>query len=57
MKKIALLEKSDKEVLFTRTAEKMNMHPSIVEKDFWVCFMLDHLFQDSEYKDVMCFFV
>ena len=29
----------------------MNMHPSIVEKDFWVCFMLDHLFHDCEYKD------
>ena len=55
MKKIALLEKSDREVLFTRTAEKMNMHPSIVEKDFWVCFMLDHLFHDCEYKDVFVF--
>ena len=49
MKKIVLLGKDDKEVLFTRTAERMNMNPSIIEKDFWVCFMLDHLFHDCCY--------
>jgi len=43
VKKIAMLGKDDREVLFSRTAEKMNMNPSIIEKDFWVCFMLDHL--------------
>lgn len=46
MKNIALLGKNDRIVLFSQTAEKMKMHPSIVEKDFWVCFMLDHLFHD-----------
>lgn len=39
MKNIALLSKDDKTVLFTQTAAKMRMHPSIVEKDFWVCFL------------------
>ncbi|WP_081811851.1 nucleotidyl transferase AbiEii/AbiGii toxin family protein [Butyrivibrio sp. AE3003] len=33
----------------------MKMHPSIVEKDFWVCFMLDHLFHDCIYKDAFVF--
>ena len=33
----------------------MKLHPSIVEKDFWVCFMLDHLFHDSKYKDSFVF--
>ena len=55
MKKIALLGKDDREVLFTRTAEKMNMNPSIIEKDFWVCFMLDYLFHDCKYKDTFVF--
>lgn len=55
MKKIALLEKNDRVVLFSRTAEKINMHPSIVEKDFWVCFMLDHLFHDYAYKGAFVF--
>ena len=55
MKKIAKLGKEDRVVLFTRTGEKMNMHPAIIEKDFWVCFMLDHLFHDSIYKDAFVF--
>lgn len=55
MRKIALLGRNDREVMFSRTAEKMGIHPSIVEKDFWVCFMLDHLFQDCKYKDAFVF--
>jgi len=55
VKKIALLGREDREVLFSRTAEKMKMHPSIVEKDFWVCFMLNHLFHDCMYKDAFVF--
>jgi predicted nucleotidyltransferase component of viral defense system len=31
------------------------MHPAIVEKDFWVCFMLDHLFHDDMYKNAFVF--
>lgn len=38
MKNIALLSKDDKTVLFTQTAAKMEMHPSIVEKDFGYVF-------------------
>lgn len=55
MKNIAMLNKDDKTVLFTQTAAKMEMHPSIVEKDFWVCFLLDHLFHDCKYKDMFVF--
>ncbi len=55
VRNVALLSKEDREVLFSRTAEKMKMHPSIVEKDFWVCFMLDHLFHDCIYKDAFVF--
>ncbi len=43
MKKVALFSKEDRQVLFGQTASKLNMNPSIVEKDFWVCFMLDHV--------------
>lgn len=55
MKNIALMSKDDKTVLFTQTAAKMKIHPSIVEKDFWVCFLLDHLFHDCKYKDMFVF--
>lgn len=33
------------------TAIKLNMPRSIVEKDLWVCYVLDFLFNESEYKD------
>ncbi|MCR5629463.1 nucleotidyl transferase AbiEii/AbiGii toxin family protein [Eubacterium sp.] len=55
MKKIIQLEKNDREVLFSRTSEKKGLNLSIVEKDFWVCFMLDHLFHDCKYKDAFVF--
>lgn len=37
------------------TAETMLVHPAIVEKDFWVCWVLDYLFQDSEWKNDLVF--
>ncbi len=55
MKKVALFSKEDRQVLFGQTAAKMNMNPSIVEKDFWVCFMLDHLFHECAYKGAFVF--
>ena len=55
MKKIIQLEKNDREVLFSRTSEKKGLNLTIVEKDFWVCFMLDHLFHDCKYKDAFVF--
>ena len=55
MIKITNASAEDRRVLFTRTASEMNIHPAIVEKDFWVCFMLDHLFHDCKYKDAFVF--
>ena len=55
MLKIARLNTNDRKDLFTATAQKMNISDAIVEKDFWVCFMLDHLFHDCEYKDAFVF--
>lgn len=55
MKKFAQLGSDDRTVIISNTAKQMNMHPSIVEKDFWVCYMLDCLFNDCEYKDAFVF--
>jgi len=37
------------------TAEAMKVHQAIIEKDFWVCWILDYLFQDSPWKDDLAF--
>lgn len=44
MRDIAKLNENDKKSLFHNTAAKMGMTDAIIEKDFWVCNMLDYLF-------------
>ena len=44
MRNIATIPARDREALFRNTAAKMGMSEAIIEKDFWVCYMLDYLF-------------
>ena len=55
MRNIARLSDNDRRELFRNTADKMGLNDAIVEKDFWVCFMLDHLFHDCQYKKAFVF--
>lgn len=55
MKNIANLSDKDRADLFSQTAYKMHLVPAIVEKDFWVCYMLDFLFHACEYADKLVF--
>ncbi|MBQ3784135.1 MAG: nucleotidyl transferase AbiEii/AbiGii toxin family protein [Lachnospiraceae bacterium] len=55
MKKVARLTNDERQELFQATAIKMSMRSEVIEKDFWVCFMLDHLFNDCEYNDAFVF--
>ena len=41
--------------LFVLTAQKMRLYPAIVEKDFWVCWLLDYLFARSPWKRSLAF--
>ena len=42
MRNIATIPARDREALFRNTAAKMGMSEAIIEKDFWVCYMLDY---------------
>jgi len=55
MKNVAGLSAEERSQLFLSTAVQMGMQPTVVEKDFWVCFMLDHLFHDCKYKKAFVF--
>ncbi len=55
MKEVAKLQIKERTELFQATAISMGMQPSVIEKDFWVCFMLDHLFHDCKYKYTFVF--
>ena len=45
----------EKQILFQNTAEKMNLHPAIIEKDFWVVMLLDYLFHACPWKHAFTF--
>lgn len=53
MYKIA--KSKEREALFINTANKMGIDVAIVEKDFWVCLILDYLFQLSKWKSSFAF--
>ena len=55
MYKIAGVEPEEREILFQNTAFRKGMNAAIIEKDFWVCFILDHLFHRSQWKDAFVF--
>lgn len=47
MNKVLDLTKSDRKALFVLSSEKMGVDPIIIEKDFWVVFVLHHLFTSN----------
>ncbi len=55
MIEIARLPSDERKELFHNTASKIGLHDAIVEKDFWVCLMLDFLFQHSTWKNAITF--
>ena len=55
MRNVARLPESDRRELFRNTADKMGLNDAIVEKDFCVCFTLDHLFHRCPWKDAITF--
>lgn len=55
MLKIANASERERRIVFLNTAEKLEIHPAIVEKDFWVCFMLNHIFNKSEFSRLFVF--
>ena len=49
------LKDEDRRVIFENTASKMKMNSAIVEKDFWVCFVIDYLFNNCKFKNSFAF--
>jgi hypothetical protein len=55
MDKVALLRPEERRDLFRESAARRGMRPAIVEKDFWVCWVLKRLFSDPYLKDRIVF--
>ena len=55
MYNILNLSKEQQKLLFETTARRIGIIPTVVEKDFWVCIVLDYLFNLSKFKDYFIF--
>ncbi len=55
MRKVATASNQDRRDLFEATAAKVGIRADAIEKDFWICFLIDHLFNESSFKDIFVF--
>lgn len=55
MNKIARASADERRLVFEATAHKMALAPAVIEKDFWVCYTLNHLFHKSGFAESMVF--
>ena len=55
MDKVARLDQQQRKDLFSETATQRGMTPAIVEKDFWVTWVLECLFLNDELSRLLMF--
>ena len=55
MHDILKLSVEERRIVFRNTAQKMGVHEAIIEKDYWVCLVLDYLFHKSDYQQHLTF--
>jgi hypothetical protein len=55
MHDLARRPEKDRREVFRATAQAMRVHEAIVEKDFWVCWVLDYLFHASPWREHLVF--
>ena len=48
-------ESSERAAIIELGVSETGLSQAILEKDLWVCFLLDHLFHRSEFKDSIIF--
>lgn len=49
------VSKAELELIFRNASSKMGINEVIIEKDYWVSFVLNYLFSKSKYKDKLVF--
>ena len=55
MKRIINLSQDKRNLLFEATARDMKVSTTVIEKDFWVCVVLNYLLNESKYKNYFIF--
>lgn len=55
MKQVAQLSEKERRELFSETANAMNITAAAAEKDFWICWVLLHVFEDKQLSQYLRF--
>jgi hypothetical protein len=55
MNTVARMPAADRAELFLNTSARMDLESALVEKDFWVCWTLGHLFAMDSVRDMLMF--
>lgn len=55
MDQVARLPATERSALFSETAASMSTTPAVIEKDFWVTWVLDQLFQHPDIARLLMF--
>jgi len=55
MYNIARLSAKERNTIIGKAASSLRLHEAIIEKDFWVCLMLDYLFHKSPWQEQLAF--
>ena len=55
MNRVASMPVAERRVVFAEAAERLQIKPVIVEKDFWVCWVLGLLFGHQEWSEALVF--
>ena len=55
MNRIAKLSQEDRRFIFLTTSQKTGKSFAVIEKDYWVCYLIDYLFTKSDFKDLLIF--
>jgi len=55
MSKLLEISNEELELVIDSTSDRLNMAKAIIEKDLWVCMILNYLFSEFKYKDAIVF--
>jgi len=55
LEKIANINDKERNAIFLETASIKQIPASMIEKDFWVCWVLNRLFLDEQLQKILCF--
>ncbi len=55
MDRIAKAKKTERQHLFTEVSSRLHLSPFVIEKDFWVSWLLEKIFSDTYLQTCLCF--